>query len=332
MHRAYSLAGDSNLVGLRRAAYCKRQGCPLMHDLARLLGRPRSTLGFLAEACPDMTDHRCQLWASSLADGARYLGDETAPPAVAQELELRFWFAEDGDPRPWVVVEVGDKAAWAIIDTADYRLSLEETWALDAHTDFRTVDRPYHRQTSDGEYRLHADGVLHGFRMGTLELGRVAARMVSWRDHTLWFGMNILLRYDAVCFSWPDEPSGAGTLHLGELGPCRGAEAAERAFLHPRTGQPHVEVAVDGQTRLPALVDTGAIETDCKGDFMARHGQAALSFGVHRALTTRRCADLYPVNPYHSYAVRIGMDTLLQFKAFGWELDPFRMYFLPRDG
>ena len=333
MYRAFSLGGDSELVGLRRAAYCRREECPRMHDLARLLGKPRSALGFLAGVCPDLTDHRCRRWAASLADGARYLGDEAAVPADAQEVELRLWFAGNGDPRPWVVVGVGDEAVWAMVDTGGYKVYFQQDWLLDARADFRPVDRPFHARDSDGEYRRRADGVLRGFRIGTLKLPRVLANAIEQRHIGVWFGMNILLRYDAVCFSWPEQPSGAGTLYLGALGPCREAEAAERPFLHPRTGQPHLEVSVYDGTRLTLLVDTGAIGTNCKKRIETRYGQAPLDFGPHPALTADRCqANLYPVPAHRQYSVMIGMTTLLKFKAFGWQLDPFQMYFLPRGG
>ena len=333
MHRAFSLAGSSEPLGLRRAAYCRRKGCPRVQDLARLLGKPPAALGFLARSCPDMTDHRCRRWTASLADGARYLGDGPTGRAAPQELELRLWFAENGDPRPWAVVEVGDRPTWAMVDTAEHRVCLEEGWAGDTGVDFEAVGRPYRRRSSDGEFRRHAEGVVRGFRMGSLELPRVAASRVSWPGLRVWFGMNILLRYDAVCFSWPQEPSGAGVLYLGTLGPCEDAEAADRAHLDPRTGQPRLAVALDDGTHLLALVDTGAIDTGCKEEFLARHGgDAGLRFGPHQALGARPCrANPYPVLPHAAVAVRLGMTTLLGFRAFGWALDPFQMYFLRGD-
>ena len=84
--------------------------------------------------------------------------------------------------------------------------------------------------------------------------------------------------------------------------------------------------------RRSPLVDTGAIETDCKEEFRTRYGgDANLDFGSHPALRARPCrANTYPVLPHSPVSIRVGMTTLLKFRAFGWELDPFRMYFLPR--
>ena len=330
MRGAFVLGGASELVGLRRAAYCRREGCPRMHDLARLLGKPRTALDFLAGACPDMTEHRCRQWAASLQDGRAYLGDEAAGAAQAQELELRLFFAEEGDPRPWTVVEVGDEAVWAMVDTGGYRVYLAESGVGRPRADFERVGDSYVVVDSDGEVRRRADGVLRGFRVGTLGLERAAAQMVPDQVGVA-FGMNVLLRYPAVCFAWPEPRSGAGTLHLGTLGPCRGAQVADRSFLSARTGQPHLEVAMADGTRLPALVDTGAIDTQCKDDVLAGRGDGRARFGAHPALSTRSCrGNPYPIPPSYAFPVMVGMDSLLQFKAFGWELDPFRMYFLPR--
>ena len=329
---AFERGGASELVGLRRATYCRREGCPRMPHLARLLGKPGSALGFLSGACPDMTDHRCRRWAASLREGRAYLGEEAASPAVTQELELRLWFEENGDPRPYAVVEIGGEAAWAMIDTGGSRVYLAENWVGRPGADFRPIGNGFLVLDSDGEIRGRTNGVIHGFRLGALVLDRAAAQIVPDKAGVA-FGMDILLRHDAVCFAWPVEPGDAGTLHLGTLGPCRGAEVAEQSFLSPRTGQPHLEVVMDDGTRLGALVDTGAISTHCKEAVLARHGDAGFRFGAHPALSAPRClGDPYPIPSNYTFPIMVGMDTLLQFKAFGWELDPFRMYLLPSDG
>ena len=89
---------------------------------------------------------------------------------------------------------------------------------------------------------------------------------------------------------------------------------------------------MDDGTRLPALVDTGAIDTHCKEEVLARYVNTRFRFGAHPALSAPRClGDPYPIPRSCSFPIMVGMDTLLQFKAFGWQLNPFRMYFLPRD-
>ncbi len=328
--RALELAGDSELLALRRAAYCRRAHCPSIHDLARLLGKPRSALDSLAGACPDMSDHRCKRWAATLREGAAYLGAEAEETPPAQVVEIELLFADEDDPRPWTVVEVGGEAMWAMVDTGGVRFNLPVSWVGRESIEFLPVGGFFHGVDTDGVVRRGRHGVLHGFRLGTFDLGRIAAMLNSGNVNTH-FGMDVLLRYDALCFEWPREPTGIGRLHLGSLGPCRAAEAAENASLLPRTGQPLVEVALNDGTREHVLVDTGAISTDCKEGFLARYGEAPLRFGTHPALSAQTCSENpFPVHPAQHFAIAVGMDTLLQFAAFGWELEPFRMYFLPK--
>ncbi len=328
--RALVLAGDSELLGLRRAAYCRREGCPLVHDLAQMLGKARSELDFAADACTDMADHRCRRWIAALREGGTYLTDSAVDAAAAQAVEITLHFAPDGDPRPWTVVEFRDEAVWAMVDTGASKLFIPESSAQEAHVDFRPVGSSFHRQHTDGVLRRGRLGVLHGFRLGTLHLERVAAYL-AWDAVNPLLGMNILLRYGAVCFVWPEEPERTATVHLGEIGPCRQGELATRAYLLPRTGQPYLEVATDDGGMLSVLVDTGAISTFCKDEFLKERGTVALRFGEHPTLLAQPCLDNpYPMQPGSHFPVGIGMDTFLKFKAFGWELDPFRMYFLPK--
>ena len=148
---AFVRGGASELVGLRRAAYCRREGCPRMPDLARLLGKPRSALDFLSGVCPDMADHRCRRWAASLREGRAYLGEEAASPATTQELELRLWFEENGDPRPYAIAEIGDEAAWAMTDTGGYRVYIAENWVARPGVDFHPIGNGFLVLDSDGE-------------------------------------------------------------------------------------------------------------------------------------------------------------------------------------
>ena len=328
--RAFELAGSSELLAMRRAAYCRRERCPKIWDLARILGKPRSDLEFLHGICPDMSDHRCRRWVASLREGGAHLGEEPAVKPLPQEVELRLFFAENGDPRPWTVVEIGDEAVWAMIDTGGFKVYLGEDWARGAAVDFRPVGDSFHALDNDSVHRPRRNGIVPNFRLGALQLRHVAAQIHKPPTVDVVFGMNILLRYGAVCFSWPDTPSGSGTLHLGTLGPCRHGETAYRSFLSRLDGQPHVESMRDDGPPLAVLVDTGAIDTDCKEEFMARNGDRPIRFGTHRELSARcRLDSPYPILPDpHWPPVAIGMDTLLKFEAFGWELDPFRMYFV----
>ena len=332
--RALQLTGSSELLGLRHAAYCRRERCPKIWDLARLLGKPRSDLEFLHGICPDLSDHRCRRWASFVREGAAYLDEEVAIKPLPQEVELKLWHAEEyGDPRPWAILEIGDEAAWAMVDTGGFKLYLGEDWARNTGVDFQPADDSFHQMDSDGVFRRRRNGIVANFRLGALQLRHVAAQMRQPPTADVVFGMNILLRYGAVCFSWPKTTSGSGTLYLGMLGPCRHGETAYRSFLSPKDGQPHVWPMEHAGPPLPVLVDTGAIDTDCKEEFMAQNGNRPIRFGAHPALSTDcRLDSPYPILPRHPWPVAIGMDTLLGLQAFGWQLDPFRMYFVPPGG
>ena len=329
--RAFELAGSSELLAMRRAAYCRRERCPDIWDLARILGKPASDLEFLHGICPDMSDHRCRRWVASLREGAAYLGEEPAVKPLPQEVELRLFFAENGDPRPWTVVENGGHSS---LGDDRYRWLQgvpRRGLGSGAGVDFRLAGDSFHQMSNDGAYRPRRNGIVPNFRLGALQLRHVAAQIHKPPTVDVVFGMNILLRYGAVCFSWPDTLAGSGTLHLGTLGPCRHGETAYRSFLSRLEGQPHVESMRDDGPPLAVLVDTGAIDTDCKDEFMARNGDRPIRFGAHRELSARcRLDSPYPILPDpHWPPVAIGMDTLLKFEAFGWELDPFRMYFVP---
>ena len=167
---------------------------------------------------------------------------------------------------------------------------------------------------------------MYGFSLGLATEDRVPAKVRDKAGDSVALGMSVLLRYLRVCFSWAD-----ATLHLGGLGPCAKGEAPFAAALSSR-GQPFVNVGLgDGDEEpLRVLVDTGAPETDCQDRFMRRMGDDVFSFGDHPQLVAR-CGDDSPslqTAPWIDAV--IGMDDLAQFDAIGWELNPFRMYFVPK--
>ena len=139
-------------------------------------------------------------------------------------------------------------------------------------------------------------------------------------------GMNFLLKYGAVCFDWT-KPA----VHLGTIGPC--------GSVAPSTGRFHgsflFEVQVEGERDQEAFawVDTGSDVTFCS-QWFGEGREHEFRFG-DRSTLKGRCTfdeDIHfgDVDTGHPQ-VGIGMDTLLQFAAFGWELNPFRVYFVPKE-
>lgn len=141
-------------------------------------------------------------------------------------------------------------------------------------------------------------------------------------------GMAFLLRYPALCFAWDEQ-----RLHLGTLGPC--ADGVEPDEPHLR-GSLAVGFSVEAQdgTRFTASVDTGGWHTNCSAAFgKANGGEHAFALGPHPALAGECLYDeavLYKQAEYGFAQVFVRMNYLLRFRAFGWQRNPLRVYFVPR--
>ena len=142
-------------------------------------------------------------------------------------------------------------------------------------------------------------------------------------------GMTFLLRFPAVCFAWDEQ-----RLHLGTLGPC--ADGVEQPDEPHLLGSLAVGFSVEAQdgTRFTANVDTGAWHTNCSAAFgKANGGEPAFSLGPHPALAGACLYDeavLYKQAEYGFAQISVRMNYLLRFRAFGWQRNPLRVYFVPR--
>ena len=141
-------------------------------------------------------------------------------------------------------------------------------------------------------------------------------------------GMNILLRYPKVCFDWQDS-----RLFLGDLGPCAGGLSPDHAYLVDNFLL-YLEVSLPDGSVMPALLDTGSTVTYCSKAFVeANNGRQHFVFRSHPELAGE-CEvsdDVY----FKSVVIRrkqiqVGMDTFRQYAAFGWELNPLRVYFVAK--
>lgn len=132
-------------------------------------------------------------------------------------------------------------------------------------------------------------------------------------------GMDFLLRHSAVCFDWVGR-----TLHLGRLGPCSGGVVAQEAAL---TKPSAIELLVRTRTgeTVAGLVDTGSGPTFCSDELAAAHGWK-FTFGEHPALRSD-CRWQSTISLSDGFL--IGMETLGEFRAFGWQLNPLRVLFVP---
>lgn len=125
-------------------------------------------------------------------------------------------------------------------------------------------------------------------------------------------GITTILRHQAVCFSWRES-----LLYLGHIGPCEVGHAPYGA----RFGAGFsllVELRQDEQAPMWGIVDTGADHTACPYGAEISEYQ----FGPKDSMRLNCHGD-------DLHSIVIGMDTLARFAAFGWELDPLRVYFVP---
>lgn len=320
-----------------RRTHCRDSSCPDLGKIAWVLGKSKSDLNFLAFFCLgdqqqlNFDETLCDPWLTWVRNSQAHLGDSASPPAnVTQEIQFEFIWANSGYFRPWIVVGVGDKQLWAMIDTASTDIAFHPDSTHLSATDYERVGEPFLAPRINGLAHVGTKANLFDVTLGAVTEVRVPATIWDYYEDMeyLSLGMNILLRYPAVCFSWRDL-----TLHLGQIGPCVAGEMPFEAELHS-AGMPVIQVpALDG-TWLPAVIDTGAVGVHCQDQFMEDIGGQLFRFGESAELEAEcgpyNFIEAAAENPDPMFQAVIGTDALLQFDAFGWELNPLRMYFVPK--
>ena len=122
-------------------------------------------------------------------------------------------------------------------------------------------------------------------------------------------------------------------LYLGSLGPC-GAGVEPREALVRGSLLLGLVVAASNGERFTAIVDTGAWHTNCSAAFAeAQAENGAFSIGDHPSLASECVFDdavLFKQAEYGFPQIDLRMNYLLRFRAFGWALNPLRVYFVPR--
>lgn len=326
--------------------------CPRIGSLGALLGRSQRQAGNLEPFCPDWSDFFAGMLESSDAtERAEYedmmdlvrtrgLGGSCIqwferegallhanpaeqPPLNPQALPIGAMAHENG-VWPTVEISIAGNTAWALADSGS-----SFTW-------LSSLDSPLVRYLDDATSLTMSSTVREALRVNSVELGSHDLREVVIQlphepphvDVGYVLGMNVFLKYSAVCFHWTD-----ARLHLGETGPCTGGALVDGARL---LGNFVIVVAVplpDGSV-IDALLDTGALRTVCSETFVRlNNGVDAFRLGRHPALATE-CAVTEPGPAVLSgnFQILIGLDTFRRFDAFGWELNPLRVYFVPKDG
>lgn len=337
-----------------------KEGCPDPGVLGQILAKPRQALaprinGFcprIRREPPEQTTAEerailhgvydrmvaqalggsCQSWQQRQL--ALMLEDPQPLQVIPEALPLTWQEFQDGGVNPTVAAFIGRTPLRLVIDTgsnignlyrgnesfphAEVEIVGEQSLAVGIYDYFRMLPA---RLTS-----LRVGQTLHQPYVLDVELGvRQGLQPIS-RQGVL--GMAFLLRYSSVCFAWEQH-----RLYLGSLGPCDEGVSPHGSHL---TGSLlfGYTVRADSGTSFTGYVDTGAEHTHCSMAFtQANAGKTSFAFGSHPALVANCLPDeavLFRPPEFGSPQVAIRMNDLLRFRAFGWQLHPFKVLFLPQ--
>ena len=321
---AYWTGRSSRSAAEARNAFCARRECPDIYRVAWLAGRASSDLDFLGGMCEDIKTDSCRRWLAHHHAGRSRLGPARRPPSnEAREVPLRV-SGESGDPRLRTVVEVAGKTTPALLDTGAPNSGFRRKWANVEAVDYDVVGDPYTETRRDGGERRAREVVLRNLTLGGVTEPRVLAVARDDPDAEFELGIDVLLRYSAACFALAD-----GRLHLGTPGPCADGRTPLGARLGA-AGRPTILVAGPDGEPLTVLLDTGARENLCTPSLAERLQGLPLRLGGDAAVEASCDPDgdrLRDDGDAHDMV--LGMEWLSRFEAFGWELAPFRLYFVP---
>ena len=343
------------------------QQCPHPGALGRILGRPRAELASRIDGfCPRLRSpemeatlleagapesvvaQRRRMYERIVENGLR----GTCADWRREQLDLMFeiprvarihhdvlpfaWYEDQqGGFRTAINVTIGASPLRLGVDTGS---SLGSLYQGSVEFPVAEVELSNRQRRSMGifEYRTSTPARLTSLRIGRT-LHQPFALDVSddelyWDHHAIVqngnLGMVFLLRYPAVCFAWDEQ-----RLYLGTLGPCSDGVEPDQPHLLGSLGMGFGVKAQNG-TRFTASVDTGGFRTHCSAAFgEANSGDRAFSLGSHAALAGDCLFDdavLYDPAEHGFPQIDVRMNFLLRFRAFGWQLHPLRVYFVPR--
>ena len=340
-----------------------QQECPALGILAYVLGKSETEAGNFRGFCPDwenlgigdldadelgesektMRGFRdvalggsCADWATRMA--AWFQPRPTDHRLVPQVISLLQPFSNDS--RPYFELEILGTRTHALADTGATTSLLNRRWADHFPDAIELIDDVPMR------YSDYEDSASLG-RVSHVRLGNaVFSRPIVILEYMYWLesgelvpaelenliGMNLLMQYDKVCFDWA-----GNKLHLGNLGPCTGGVEPDESWL---TGPLGIAIAgkVSSKANFQVKIDTGATKTFCSQWLLKRSGERkTFSFGRSDALKGK-CnynpevlfKEMERGEESTDFHVLLGMDTLRQFAAFGWQLNPLKVYFVPK--
>ncbi len=310
--------------------------CPPVDFLAWLTGQTAADFGFVDRLCevrrdePDgfawragwscdrlallLTKHRNVLSSSSPPLRSGRMGMSRPNQSEARRVAIAGW-------EHWTF--------WALLDTGAPITSVPRTaleWGGDR---LERLGTSVAIAGFDGVAWNREQVLLRDFGGPGMAPGDLPATVAApWMPDGLGIiGMNALIRFEAMCFSWRDE-----VLHLGELGPCGEGVQPHRAWLSG-TATPMVAIERAGAPPIRVFIDTGAPSTHCaEGVARADDVVGELRFGDHPDMALS-CGHEPPPESgswLRHADVLAGMELLARFDAFGRRLNPFEMYFVPK--
>ena len=352
----------SNEADIRTYVDCfMLPGCPDIGDLGAFLGKSRAEAGDMSDFCPHWNRQRARIQAGDTA-GLAVAETKTLDQLHSRSLrgtcaewhsrQLKLLHAEPqlwpkpahqvlpfelmDDPYsirglPRTELAVDGHIVPAILDTGSHitGATSNDAGLLEYLSGAELLDTGP-SMTSSGTRRYE---ILRGPR---IRLGRTTFQDVlldrpvgsAHLEAGYILSMNILLRYLAVCFDWQES-----RLFLGELGPCAGGVSPDHAYLIDNFLL-YLEVSLPDGSGMPALLDTGSTVTYCSKAFVeANNGRQHFVFRTHPDLAGE-CEvsdDVYFKSVVtRRKQIQVGMDTFRRFAAFGWQLNPLRVYFVPK--
>lgn len=297
--------------------------CPSVGFLGSVLGKTKAQASFVNSHCArhvEACEHRDMYDLDKLSDVL------AQHPPPMHRLPLANSPTSVSTPvtnlKPHVRLSVGNHGGVALVDTGWTTTHAGSKWFSEIVAGTGAYVKDVRIQGSQRHRDARRKMILPQLRLGN-SIYRHVAVVLDYDtsrpdvDGDI-VGMNILLRHPAVCFSWRES-----LLYLGDLGPCsKGVHPFRAKFVGGHVVAVELTpewLAEDGETFF-ALLDTGADSMACTYNFLPV--LSTFSFGPH---------DDMIANCDWSWGgeVLMGMSVLSRFAAFGWELDPLRVYFVP---
>ena len=340
-------------------------GCPRPGAVGRILGKPRAELAARIDGfCPRLRDsevpaalleagvseRRIAQWRKKYESVVSIAFGGTCEAWRQKQLRLMWETRPVADIQPdvlpiaWIRSQHGgfQVAVNAKAGSSPLRLGVD-TGSTSGALARRSVAFPTAEVRIEGgstiakgilRYMVSTPGRLASLRVGATLLQPYRLNVFdddSWAHpvpHVGHLGMDFLLRHRAVCFAWEEQ-----RLYLGALGPCAlGVQPRDARLLGGLLVG--FEVTASNGERFTASVDTGAEHTHCSTAFAeAQAGSGTFSIGDHPSLAAECVFDeavLFKQARFGFQQVYVCMNYLLRFRAFGWRLNPLRVYFVPR--